>query len=813
MNAFLQLFQQLPFTTLFLDVSLKSVLVLVLVWVLTFLCRRSAAATRHWFWFAGLASLPLLLLFCTLPHHWKTPLWSLTSNSRPGNQVELTLELVRDSAKAAPPTAEPDNQDREAAKPNGLISPIQARPATMVFNSCWLAIGFGLWAVGALTTFCFLVRGWVHVYQLGRKATAVTGSRWQSVFAEAAEALHLRREVRLLQSKENVMPLTWGWRRPAVLLPAEAAAWPAERLRLVLLHELAHVKRRDCLSQTIVQLVMAVYWINPLVWLAVQRMSVERELACDDLVLNGGCKASTYASELLEIARAFRPMAAAAAIGMARSSQLQWRIAAIVDTSKVRRLRPLTVFLASLGIALAVFLFGGSSPAASGDDAESSALRRQQLEQLRAFSRQKEKQSEELAAKAGATITPEFQRYFEAAIAGDWQTVTNRYEYFKQHHPQYEHGDQPQLRTAYWSPVLEIALAYDHVMTCEPKYTQLFVDDLMHSVPGGSILFGGTDPGRGLPTAFSDSHVEGKPFFTLTQNALADGTYLEYLRQMYGDRLYIPTADDSQRCFSNYLNDAGARLEHDQKFPNEPRQLRPGEDVKRVNGKIQVAGQVSVMAINGLLTKLIFERNPAKQFFVEESFPLDWMYPHLEPHGTIMKINRQPLSQLPEQDLVADHDFWSKIVARALGDWLQADTPVSAVAEFADRIYVQHDLSGFNGDPRFVRNEYAQKLFSKLRSSIGGLYAWRINGNAPDEYRPKSTIEQQRLAGEADFAFKQSFALCPYSPEAVFRYCTLLVQNHRTGDALLVARTASKINPGNGQVKDLAGYLEKMQRK
>ena len=106
------------------------------------------------------------------------------------------------------------------------------------------------------------------------------------------------------------------------------------------------------------------------------------------------------------------------------------------------------------------------------------------------------------------------------------------------------------LRTAYWRPVLELCLAYDHVVNCEPKYTAILADGIINSIPAGSIYFGGTDPGRGVPTAFCKSHADADPFFTLTQNALADGTYLDYLRAMYGGKIYTPTEEDSQQLLS-----------------------------------------------------------------------------------------------------------------------------------------------------------------------------------------------------------------------------------------------------------------------
>ena len=128
--------------------------------------------------------------------------------------------------------------------------------------------------------------------------------------------LGLRRSLRLLISDERIMPMTWGWRRPMVLLPADAMEWDMERLRIVLRHELAHVKRWDCLTQSVANLVRAFYWFNPLVWLAARQMCLERERACDDLVLSAGARPSEYAGHLLEIARQFACASRAEAIAM-----------------------------------------------------------------------------------------------------------------------------------------------------------------------------------------------------------------------------------------------------------------------------------------------------------------------------------------------------------------------------------------------------------------------------------------------------------------------------------------------------------------
>jgi hypothetical protein len=141
------------------------------------------------------------------------------------------------------------------------------------------------------------------------------------------------------------------------------------------------------------------------------------------------------------------------------------------------------------------------------------------------------------------------------------------------------------------------------------------------------------------------------------------------------------------------------------------------------------------------------------------------MYPYLEPHGLIMKLQRQPLTQLPTDVVARDHDYWRKLVAGMLGDWLDDKTTMREVTEFVDRVYVRHDLKGFSGDPRFIQNDYARRIFSKLRSSIAGIYAWRCSTNALPEYSPNSSWGA--LFEEANLAFRQAIALCPSNSEAL----------------------------------------------
>ena len=271
---------------------------------------------------------------------------------------------------------------------------------------------------------------------------------------------------------------------------------------------------------------------------------------------------------------------------------------------------------------------------------------------------------------------------------------------------------------------------------------------------------------------------------------------------VYPDReIYIPSPEDSQRCFQDYMEDVQHRMQLGQMIPGEDVHVDP-------SGRMQVSGQVAVMMINGLLCKVIFDHNPKNEFFIEESFPLPWMYPYEMPFSIIMKINRKPLPELPDEVFKRDHAFWSKYSDRLIGNWITYDTSVSNIVDFIERVYLRHNYAGFQGDLKFVRDDQAQKAFSKLRSSQAGVYSWRLGPQCPDEYRQKTAVGTQALVRETDFACKQAFAFCPYSPEAVIRYVNFLLQYGRIDDALLVAQTCHKLDPYNDQGKVLVKQLE-----
>jgi hypothetical protein len=428
----------------------------------------------------------------------------------------------------------------------------------------------------------------------------------------------------------------------------------------------------------------------------------------------------------------------------------------------------------------------------------------------------KRAQAKELAALQTNSVPGEVWRFFDAIQRDDWRRTTNVFEdlqraagaYYPPGPPngawavlrsffsQLAARPEPALNTPLWCPIHETLGVGEVFHEWDLPLLHRYGRDIIDSIPSNSIYFGGTDPGRFVITALSESHQQGRPFFTLTQNALADGRYLDYLRQMYGSKIYIPTSQDSQAAFSDYLKDAQQRQQSNQ--------LKPGEDVRVVNGRVQVSGQVAVMMINGLLVKIILDHNLDREFYLEESFPLDWAYPHLSPHGLILKLNREPLPELSEALVGEDRAYWIKYAGQLIGDWITDDTSVNQVCDFAERVYLRKELSSFRGEPAFLGNPAAHAAYSKLRSAIAGVYAWRADHAGALE-------EKSRIRKEADFAFRQALALCPYSPEAVFRYVNLLLAEQRPADALRVAHTCQKLDPSNIQVRDLVEQLKKSQ--
>jgi beta-lactamase regulating signal transducer with metallopeptidase domain len=210
--------------------------------------------------------------------------------------------------------------------------------------------------------------------RLSRASSPVTDTALLLAARDLARQLGLHRGVVLRCTSGPTMPMTWGWMRPVVLLPHDAPAWTEARRHAVLLHELAHVKRQDYLLQLVAQVACGIYWFHPLVWIAARGLRHERERACDDQVLRIGSKPSEYASQLLDMARALRPVGLrlVPTVAMAAPSQLATRLGAILDANRRRpvlgRRLAWLACLASLLIAVPLSAVGPKVPRRSNTE-------------------------------------------------------------------------------------------------------------------------------------------------------------------------------------------------------------------------------------------------------------------------------------------------------------------------------------------------------------------------------------------------------------------------------------------------------------
>ena len=259
-----------------------------------------------------------------------------------------------------------------------------------------------------------------------------------------------------------------------------------------------------------------------------------------------------------------------------------------------------------------------------------------------------------------------------------------------------------------------------------------------------AIFFGGTDPGRFVPTYMIYCADFRPDVYLITQNALADDKYLAVERDLYGDEIWIPSKEDGNEAFRMYVNEVRRGMRTD----NGNLQLQ--------NGRVQVTGALEVMKINWLLARMMYDHDKDRHaFYVEESYRIPWMYPFLSPNGLIMKVNAEE-SPYDRKRAAQDADFW---------DW------------YARRLL---------DDPMYRRDFAAQKSFSKLRSALAGLYAW------------------QGRSREASQAFREACILYPASPEATFRYMQECLLPERKWDVVLEALDfTDSIDPNNSRTADV----------
>lgn len=321
--------------SLALEATIRVTMALVAASLAVLALRRASASVRHLVWTSGVVgALVMPILMLALP--------PLSLPVLPGEKSSPRLvddQLTRPSV----PLPLPSPGEPAARIPDFETSRVDAQQSTVApvprARRSWETININIspcivviWCAGALAVLFPLVVGWFRLRGLARRLAVVE-------LDDLGGAVPRTRRVVLLRGDATASPMTWGVFRPVILVPSGVEGWPRARLMDVLAHELAHVRRWDCLTQLLARVACAVYWFHPLFWLAASRLRVESERACDDLVLRSGSRASVYASHLLEVARGARlaPGLAGLAVPMARPSGLEGRFRAILDPSTSRR--------------------------------------------------------------------------------------------------------------------------------------------------------------------------------------------------------------------------------------------------------------------------------------------------------------------------------------------------------------------------------------------------------------------------------------------------------------------------------------------
>jgi hypothetical protein len=309
----------------------------------------------------------------------------------------------------------------------------------------------------------------------------------------------------------------------------------------------------------------------------------------------------------------------------------------------------------------------------------------------------------DLAARHNEAVPEEVLRFFDAVEAGDWPETERLFNLMAKRSGQYDNSSpaDPTLNH-FWPAVLETFGVAEQAHNIPAAELLKFGDDILNTLAPGSVYIGGTDSGRFIPTLLAETSA-GDRLIVLTQNALADSRYLEYIQYLYGDRLTLPTDEDAKRIFSEYSADARKRLEHDEQFPDEPRQIRHLENVKRDGDKFEVGGPTAVMDINERLLQFILKKNPDLGFALQESFPLKNTYAQANPSGPIMELRaRSENEPLPAAAAEESLNYWRNTAAHIF-----AETPTEESRKNYSHMAVAHaNLLAHQGHPTAAEQTY-----------------------------------------------------------------------------------------------------------
>lgn len=325
---------------MFVDAALKGTVLLAVAFLLVRALRNAPAAARHLVWSVALVGVLVIpALSRTIP--WKLEVLPAIPSAvlleAPGSD-RATDASGAEALGGGIPVAGTASTDQAQISLGGWLE--TEGTTTTTTERLWRLLSaqqllswaplIWLLGVGALSVRIALSLGAIR--WMAWRGVSVNPAEWHGELGAVRRLLGLTGPVRLVVSSRASIPFTTGLRRPVIVLPPASEAWDRGLRRAVLLHELAHVKRWDVLTHFVSQVGCALYWFNPLVWMAAQRLRVESERACDDLVLNSGERPTDYAGHLLSIVReAAQRRTPVLALAMARYAGLEERLDAILE--------------------------------------------------------------------------------------------------------------------------------------------------------------------------------------------------------------------------------------------------------------------------------------------------------------------------------------------------------------------------------------------------------------------------------------------------------------------------------------------------
>ena len=349
MMRFIEILYADPLLKFLADTTMKSFVIFVVAGLFVCYFRQKSAAVRGFVWGMAIVGCFIVPMFSLTLPKWEV-------NVLPEMSIQSETYRLTDNTPSStlPVSIAPSQPSSETVGPTrGVPTPSQSNPVpirngilTTMHWTDWIAVVWG--GVGLFLLICLII-GIGAVWHLSARSSS---------FSHATEKLrsNWNRQVNVRLSNRITVPMVWGFLRPVILLPVDAEHWQTDRLRAVLLHELAHIKRWDWVMQMIGQVTCAIYWFNPLVWCAAHRMRVEAEQACDDQVLNAGYPSTDYAQHLLDIVRNVKIAKATslAAVAIARSSKIERRLRTVLAENLNRH--PVTKIAAGIGLLIFICL-------------------------------------------------------------------------------------------------------------------------------------------------------------------------------------------------------------------------------------------------------------------------------------------------------------------------------------------------------------------------------------------------------------------------------------------------------------------------